>query len=103
MGREPLAVRASIVAAATAVLHLLVIGGALPISPDVEGQAALVLDLVGTAVLVVWTRGHVTPVDDPRDADGRPLTPDTDSTPEGYWGRHRRPDGTVLGAPGEDT
>ena len=29
MGREPLAVRAAIVAAATAVLHLLVIGGAL--------------------------------------------------------------------------
>ena len=101
--REPLAVRAAVVAAVTALLHLVTIAGWLPISPDVEGQAALVLDLVGTAVLVVWTRGHVTPVDDPRDADGRPLTPDTDSTPEGYWGRHRRPDGTVLGTPGEDT
>lgn len=101
--REPLVVRAAVVAAVTALLHLVTIAGWLPISPDVEGQAALVIDLVGTAVLVVWTRGAVTPVDDPRDGQGRALTPDVDSTPDGYQGRHRRPDGTVLGTPGEDT
>lgn len=87
--REPLAIRGAIVAAVTAILHLAVMSGALPIAPDVEGQAALVLDLIGTAVLVVWTRGAVTPVDDPRDTQGRPLTPDVEPTPGGYVGRHR--------------
>lgn len=73
--REPLVIRGAVVALATAVLHLLVIGGWAPISPDVEGQAALVIDLAGTAVLVLWTRGRVTPVDDPRDESGDPLVP----------------------------
>lgn len=89
--REPLAVRAAVVAAVTALLHLVTIAGWLPISPDVEGQAALVIDLAGTAVLVVWTRGHVTPTADPRDTAGRPLAAAADSTPDGYTGRHRPP------------
>lgn len=89
--REPLAIRGAVVAAVTAVLHLLVIAGVLPLSAEVEGQAALVIDLLGTAVLVAWTRGHVTPSADPRDDQGRPLTPDVDSTPDSYTGRHRPP------------
>ena len=95
--REPLAIRGAVVAAVTAVLHLLVISGVLPISAEVEGQAALVIDLAGTAVLVVWTRGHVTPAVDPRDDQGRPLVPAADTTPDGYQGRHRPPsDPTVY-------
>ena len=92
--REPLAIRAAVVAAVTAVLHLLVIAGVLPISAEVEGQAALVIDLAGTAALVLWTRGKVTPVDEPRAADGTPLVPAARSLYKGgdYTGRHRDPD-----------
>lgn len=64
--REPLAVRAAIVAAITAMLHVLVVTGVLPIEPDAEVAIAGAVDLVGTAVLVVWSRGAVTPVADPR-------------------------------------
>ena len=68
--REPLVIRAALVAAVTALLHVAVILGVLPIDPDAEGALALSLDLIGTAVLVVWTRGKVTPVADPRMDDG---------------------------------
>ena len=92
--REPLAIRAAVVAAVTAVLHLLVISGVLPLTAEVEGQAALVIDLAGTAALVLWTRGKVTPVDEPRAADGTPLVPAASSLYQGgdYTGRHRDPD-----------
>lgn len=63
--REPLAIRAAIVAAVTALLHVLVVLGALPIDVDAEAAVAGAVDLLGTAVLVVWTRGKVTPVDAP--------------------------------------
>ena len=95
--REPLAIRAAVVAAVTAVLHLLVIAGVLPISAEVEGQAALVIDLAGTAVLVVWTRGHVTSSADPRDDQGRPLVPADEVSADSYQGRHQAPaDPTVY-------
>ena len=92
--REPLAIRGAVVAAVTAVLHLLVISGVLPLTAEVEGQAALVIDLAGTAALVLWTRGKVTPVDEPRAADGTPLVPADRSLYQGgdYTGRHRDPD-----------
>ena len=64
--REPLAIRGAIVAAVTAGLHLLVVLGVLPLAVEQEQSAALVVDLLGTAVLVIWTRGKVTPVADPR-------------------------------------
>ena len=99
--REPLAVRAAVVAVVTAIVHLTVIAGWWQINADVEGQVALVIDLAGTAALVLWTRGKVTPVDDPRDEQGRPLTPDFDSTTPGYAGKHRPPD-SVPGTPGEE-
>lgn len=73
--REPLAVRGAVVAAAEAVLHMAVMLGWLPLTADQEAQAMLVVALVGTAVLVVWSRGKVTPVADPYSADGVPLVP----------------------------
>jgi hypothetical protein len=63
--REPLLIRGAIVAAVTAILHVLVILGALPIDADGEHAIALAIDLIGTAVLVVWTRGKVTPTSAP--------------------------------------
>ncbi|UJQ86813.1 membrane protein [Arthrobacter phage Reedo] len=59
--REPLVIRAAIVAAVTALLHVLVVLGVLPIAPEAETAIAGAVDLIGTAVLVVWTRGKVTP------------------------------------------
>lgn len=66
MKREPLAIRAALVAAVTATLHLLVVLGFLQLDPAAEAAAAVTVDLVGTAILVVWVRGAVTPVADPR-------------------------------------
>lgn len=63
--REPLAIRGAIVAAVTAILHALIVLGVLPVAPDAEHAIAGAIDLLGTAVLVVWTRGKVTPVEDP--------------------------------------
>jgi hypothetical protein len=78
--REPLLIRGAIVAAVTALLHVLIVLGALPIDVDAEHAVAGAIDLLGTAVLVVWTRGKVTPVAEPK------LSTDTaqalaDSTP----------------------
>ncbi len=84
VNREPLAIRGAVTAAATAMLHLAVMAGWIPIPADVETQAVVALDLTATAVMVLWTRGKVTPVDDPRDATGAQLLP---------VGRHRRTDG----------
>lgn len=65
MNREPLVIRGAIVAALTALLHALIVVGALPVDSDAEHAIAGAVDLIGTAALVVWTRGKVTPVDDP--------------------------------------
>lgn len=64
--REPLLIRGAIVAAVTALLHVLIVLGALPIDVDAEHAVAGAIDLIGTAVLVVWTRGKVTPVEAPK-------------------------------------
>lgn len=66
VSREPLLIRGAIVAAVTALLHMLIVLGALPIDVDAEHAVAMAIDLLGTAVLVVWTRGKVTPVDAPK-------------------------------------
>lgn len=65
MTREPLAIRAAIVAAIAAVLHALVVLGVLPIDPDAEAAIAGAVDLVGLAVVVAWTRPKITPVEAP--------------------------------------
>ncbi|UJQ87160.1 membrane protein [Arthrobacter phage BaileyBlu] len=67
--REPLIIRGAIVAAITGVIHALVVLGVLPLDTDMEAAVAGAVDLLGTAVLVIWTRGAVTPVADPRDVE----------------------------------
>ena len=73
--REPLAIRAAIVAAVAAIINVAVAFG-LDLTVDQVGALNAAVGLIGTAVVVVWSRGVITPVDDPRNADGQPLTPD---------------------------
>jgi uncharacterized membrane protein len=60
--REPLVIRTAIVAAVTGLLHALVVLGYVPIDADQEQAVASAVDLLGTAVAVVWSRAAVTPV-----------------------------------------
>jgi hypothetical protein len=60
--REPLAIRGAIVAAATAVVHVAVVLGIVHLDASAEVAIGTAIDLFGTAVLVIWTRGAVTPV-----------------------------------------
>lgn len=72
MSREPLAIRAAIVAAVSGAINVLVLFGVDLSVEQVTGLNTLV-GLVGTMVVVVWSRGAVTPVADPKDANGQPL------------------------------
>lgn len=72
MTREPLAVRGALVALAAAILNLVVAFG-VNLSAEQIGAINAVVGLLATAVVVVWSRGSVTPVDDPVSADGEPL------------------------------
>ncbi len=60
--REPLIIRGAIVAAVTALIHVLIVLGVLVVDPEAETAIVGAVDLIGTAVLVFWTRGKVTPV-----------------------------------------
>lgn len=82
--REPLVIRGAIVAAVTALIHMLIVLGALPIDVEAEHAVAGAVDLLGTAVLVVWTRGKVTPVEAPK------LPTDTVQTLAAYAPRHAK-------------
>ncbi|MFE9747547.1 hypothetical protein ACFYOT_21810 [Saccharothrix saharensis] len=78
---RPLRVAGSIVGGLTALITGLVGSGLLtPGQGDgITGLITAVLVLLGTFGLVVSTEHRVTPLVDPRDADGRPLLPtDTD-------------------------
>ena len=77
MDREPLAVRAAIVAAITAVINVAVAFGA-NLSVDQVASLNAFIGLAATAVVVVWTRGAVTPLNDPRDDNGQQLVPGDD-------------------------
>jgi hypothetical protein len=57
--REPLAGRAAITTAITAVVHLAVVLG-LPISHEAETSIGAAVDAVGVVVLIVWGRAGVT-------------------------------------------
>lgn len=72
MSREPLAVRAAIVALLAACINVAVAFG-VDLTVDQVGALNTVIGLAATAALVVWSRGAVTPVDDPRSETGEPL------------------------------
>lgn len=65
MEREPLAVRGAVVAALAALVNLAVLFG-LDWSAEQVGAVNTAVGLMATVVVVVWSRGKVTPVDDPR-------------------------------------
>ena len=85
VSREPVLVVMSVLAGMQALI------GAAGFAEAVPRQAALWMILATAAVqagVQFYVRGQVTPVADPRDADGRPLTPEVAET-SGYTGRHR--------------
>ena len=75
--REPLAIRGAIVAALVAVVQVAIAFGA-PISADQFAVLSVAINAAATAVGVVWSRGAVTPVADPHNDQGQPLTPEQD-------------------------
>lgn len=75
MQREPLAIRGAVVVVAQAVLTAVVLMGWWDLTAEQMAAWTGVIALVGTAVVVVWSRGKVTPVDDPLSVDGTPLVP----------------------------
>jgi hypothetical protein len=75
MNREPLAIRAAVVAALAALVNLAVAFG-WDLTVDQVAALNTAVGLVASAVIVVWSRGAVTPLSDPRDDDGVPLVPD---------------------------
>ena len=77
MNREPLAVRGAVVAAVAALINVAVAFG-LDLTVDQVAALNAAVGLVATAVMVVWTRGKVTPVDDPRNSEGQELVPTGD-------------------------
>lgn len=77
-GREPLAIRAAVVAAVSSIVSLLVAFG-VGWTPDQTAAIMAAVNALSIAIVVVWSRGTVTPVADPRDADGTPLKPLTPS------------------------
>lgn len=77
MDRNPLALKGLVVAVVTAVVNIVVWFG---VDLDTDTQAAITGAAGSVAALVVaWmARGDVTPVADPRDNEGNPLTPETE-------------------------
>lgn len=63
--REPLVTRATIVAAASAVISLLVVLG-VPISDELKAALITTIAAVAPIVVALVTRHKVTPVADPR-------------------------------------
>jgi hypothetical protein len=66
MSREPLAVSGAAVALAQAVLTAVVLMGWVVMTAEQTAAWMGVIALGGTFLVVVLTRGKVTPVDDPR-------------------------------------
>ena len=55
----------AVVAAVVAIIQVAVVFG-WNLTTDQFAALAVAVNLIGTAVVVVWSRGKVTPVDDPR-------------------------------------
>lgn len=77
MNREPLLTRASWVALVTAVIAVAVAFG-LPLTDEQQKALIALAGVLAPVAAAVWARGQVTPVADPRDDDGQPLTPADD-------------------------
>jgi len=76
MNREPLAVRGAVIAVVSAGVQMLVAFG-VPLTGEQEGALLAFVNVASILAVIVWTRGAVTPVTDPRDDYGDPLTPDS--------------------------
>ena len=77
MNREPLLTKASWVSLVTAVIAVAVAFG-LPLSDEQQKALIALAGVLAPVAAAVWARGQVTPVADPRDDDGQPLTPADD-------------------------
>lgn len=73
MSREPLAVVGAVVAFLQGLLTTVVLMGWWALTPEQTAAWVGLIALGGTAAVVVISRGKVTPVANPRDADGQPL------------------------------
>lgn len=71
--REPLVVSGAAVAFAQAILTAVVLMGWWNITAEQAAAWMGVIALGGTFTVVALTRGKVTPVADPRSADGKPM------------------------------
>lgn len=65
MKREPLAISGAVVAAILAIVQVAIAFGA-DIDPEQYAALSTALSTAAIAVVVVWSRGKVTPVADPR-------------------------------------
>ena len=72
MNREPLAYRAAAIWAAQSLILAAVAFGWNLTAAQISASFTAV-SAVSAFGVVVWTRGKVTPVDDPRGPDGQPL------------------------------
>lgn len=79
MTREPVALTGLLTAAITASLGLAVLFG-VNLSPEQIGGIVTTLGAwMGVATFII--RSQVTPLADPKDAQGQPLVPDPDAAP----------------------
>jgi len=76
--REPVAIAGSIVGLIMALIMWLITMGYLNWTPEqitaTEQLIAIAIPLILSAVGILWTRWQTTPMVDPRDDDGMPLT-----------------------------
>lgn len=74
MSTEPVVLINSIIAVITAIIAALVTGGVLHVTPDQQQQIVGIVVAIGALVATFWSRSQVTPVANPKDDKGNPLT-----------------------------
>ena len=77
MSREPLLTKASWTALVMAVIAVAVAFG-LPLTDEQQKALIGLAGVLAPIAAAVWARSQVTPVADPRDDGGQPLTPADD-------------------------